>query len=368
MIKKFFFVFLSLFIFQQIYSQKAVYQLPVPLENNITNPSFFYILPRTAFKVDVIITKTTQMKGLFAEYAGKMLGITNYCKENSTSFKLKGIALTPFTVPDESLQFITELSSEQMKKNFLLTLYTNNANAGCQTSSKFEQNNTDLLPDFFKNYADVMTQQTSVTYTETKIIDGEVVQVPVTQTNITTKTIKQQAQEAVDFIEKIRKDRYSVITLEQETTLSKEAFEYLVNQLNELENKYLELFTGISISEDIYETFVIYPDKETTLLPVCSVTPSVGFSKSICKTNDYNFYLKCIPQLSGDLQVNYKEYAKGKKNTGYRIRKAIAVVVSLVHGEKESMLGIFSVYQFGLLETLPLGFDTFEIGQWGYIY
>jgi len=368
MCKKLLIVLLSLFILQCVYSQKAVYKLPFSSENAITNPTFFYTLPKTAFKVDVVITKKTQMKGLFADYAEKMLGITNYCKENSTNFTLTSLVITPFTVPDESLQFMVELSSEQMKKNFLHTLYVNNGDAGFRAFSKLEKNNADVLPDFFKNYADVLTKQAHISYTETKIIDGEVIQVPVFQTQTTIKNIKQQAEEAVAFIEKVRKDRYSILSMEHETTLSKEAFEYIVNQFNELEKKYLELFTGIIVFENIHETFVVYPDNETSFLPVCSVSPNLGFSTSMSNTISNNYYLKFTPQTSNDLKISYIENNKGKKNSGYRLRKSVPVLVSLVQDNKESLMGVFSIYQFGLLETLPANMDMFDIGQWGYLY
>jgi hypothetical protein len=301
-----------------------------------------------------------------------MLGITNYCKENTTSFQLKNIAVIPFSVPDEKLQFVAELSSAQMKNNFLHSVHTHNATAGFHAFSTLEQNNADLLPDFFKNYADVIMQQTQETYTETKIIDGVVTQVPVTQTKVTTKTLAQQAQAAVDFIEKIREDRYAILSFSQETTLEKEAFEYLVNQLNELEKQYLELFTGITISEDIREIFIVHPNKEHALLPLGSVTPNAGFSTAMSQTNAYNYYLKCTPQASTRLQANFNvmlsENSKHKAN-GYRIRSAMPAFVSLVHGDVEgALLGIFPIYQFGWLETLPAGLDAFEVWKWGYIY
>jgi hypothetical protein len=372
MIKKMFSIFLVLSVFLNLYSQKAVYPLPVPSQAIITNPTFFYTLPKTAFKVDVVVTKTTNIKGLYADYAEKMLGITNYCTENAFSYTLKKIAVTPFTVPDETLQFVVELSSAQVQNRFLQSLYANNSAPDFHTSSKLEQNHADILPDFFKNFADAMIQQSYETYTETKIIDGVVTQVPVTQTKVTTKTLAQQAQEAVNLIEKIRSDRYAILTFSQEVTLEKEALEYLVNQLNELEKQYLELFTGITVFEDIHETFVVYPDNESGLLPLCSVTPTAGFSASMCKTNAYNYYLKCTPQISTQQRDFFHETLatkpKYKKNTGYSIRKAAPVFVSLVQGDKEEMLGIFPIYQFGLLETLPAGLDGVEIGGWGYIY
>jgi hypothetical protein len=372
MIKKTFSFFLVFSLLINLYSQKAVYQLPIPSEAVITNPTFFYTLPKTAFKVDVVITKTINIKGLYADYAEKMLGITNYCKENNFSYQLKKIVVTPFTVSDETLQFVVELSPAQMQNKFLQSLYANNTTSNDHTSSKMEQNHEDILPDFFKNFADAMIQQSYETYTETKIIDGVVTQVPVTQTKVTTKTLSQQAQEAVDLIEKIKNDRYAILTFSQEITHEKKAFEYLVNQLNELEKQYLELFTGITVFEDTHETFVVYPEREVELLPLCSVTPTAGFSTSMCKTSAYNYYLKCVPQTSTQQQEFFYETLstkpKYKKNSGYSLRKAAPVFVSLVQGDKEELLGVFPICQFGLMETLPANLDGFEIGKWGYIY
>jgi hypothetical protein len=372
MIKKILSFFLGLTFFLNVYSQKAVYQLPLPQQTILTNPVFFYTLPKTAFKVDVIVTKTSNIKGLYADFAEKLLGITNYCAENKTSYKLKKIMVAPFTVPEETLQFVVELSATQMKNNFLQSLYENNSTSDFQNSLKVEQNHTDILPDFFKNYADVILQQSYETYIETKIIEGIVTQIPVTQTKVTAKTLAQQAQEAVAFIEKVRNDRYAILSFSQEVTLSKEALEYLVNQLNELEKKYLELFTGITVFEDIHETFVVYPDSDTELLPLCSVTPTVGFSTSMSKNHAYNYYLKCTPQMPVSLQKDYRETLaanpKYRPNSGYCFRKAVFALVSFVQSDKEEPLGMFPIYQFGLLETLPANSDGFEIGKWGYIY
>ena len=373
MIKKLFIIFLGLFVFQQVYAQKAVHQLPVTSRAEITNPTFFYTLPKTAFKVDVVVTKTTNIKGLYADFAEKLLGITNYCKENSISFGLKNITITPFSVPDETLQFAAELSAIQMKNNFLQTLYANSKTGGVQTFPTIAQDNTDILPDFFKNFADVVMQQTYETYTETKIIDGVVTQVPVTQTKVTTKTLEQQARAAVDYIEKIRDDRYAILAFAQETTLEKEAFEYLVNQLDELEKKYLELFTGITVLEDFHDIFIVQPNSDYALQFLCSIEPSTGFSASRNQTNAYNYYLKCTPQISMDLKVSFNQAltanSKLQKFTGYRVRMAAPVLISLVQGDTEQeLLGIFPVFQYGFLETLPANLDTFEIWKWGYLY
>jgi hypothetical protein len=122
MIKKTILFFLIMFAFSYVFSQKAVYPLPVDSKNSITNPTFFYTLPKTAFKVDVVITKTSHIKGLYADFAERLLGITNYCKENSVAFHLKSLTLNPFVIPDETQQFVVELSSAKMKNNILTTI------------------------------------------------------------------------------------------------------------------------------------------------------------------------------------------------------------------------------------------------------
>ena len=372
MIKKTFSLLLILIVVQNLCAQKAVYQLPTTSQATITKPTFFYTVPKTAFKVDVVITKTSKMKGLYADYAEKLLGITNYCTENATSYDLKKISITPFNVPDKSLQFVVELSATQVNNKFLQSLFARNANAGFHLSSIKEENNADIIPDFFNNYADVILQQSYETYTDTKIIDGVVTQVPVVQTKVTTKTLQQQAQEAANFIEKIRNDRYAILSFSQEVTLSQEAFEYLVNQLNELEKQYLELFVGITVLEDKHETFIVYPDNGTIFLPLCSISPKTGFSMTMSNVSTQNYYLKCTPQYYTDMQTAFDESLgtnpKYKKQNGYRIRKAAPVFVSLFHNDKEDVLGVFPIYQFGFLKTLPAGLDAFEIGQWGYIY
>ena len=74
-----------------------------------------------------------------------------------------------------------------------------------------------------------------------------------------------------------------------------------------------------------------------------------------------------------DLKVSFNQAltanSKLQKFTGYRVRMAAPVLISLVQGDTEQeLLGIFPVFQYGFLETLPANLDTFEIWKWGYLY
>ncbi|MCL2312875.1 MAG: DUF4831 family protein [Firmicutes bacterium] len=370
MIKKMLIIFLGILPLQ-IFSQKNVTQLPIAEEIKFVNPTFFYTLPQTAFKVDIVIQKNTSIRGVYADYAEKMLGITNFYKENSASFQLLDLVVTPFTIPDNTLQFVAELSNMQVKNNFLQELYTKIPPTRLHPFSS-EQNSEENSPAFTNRFADVITQQTTETYTETKIINGVVTQVPITQTKTITKTTLQQAQSAADFIEKIRDDRYSILSLAQETTLEKEAFEYLINQLNALEKHYIELFTGSVKVENIYETLIVFPNNTSALQPIFSLSKEEGFSTSMSKANVYNYYFKYSHHPTKEQQEDlYKKIDanSGKKITGYRIRKAVPAIVSLVRSDIEvAKLGVYPVFQFGILKTLPPNLDTFEIGEWGYVY
>lgn len=372
MTKKWLFTFVFTIGFFSGFSQKAVYQLPISSENVISNPTFFYALPKTVIKVDVTVTKVTETRGLYADYAEKLLGIKDVCKENKTNYKLKDVKVSSLTIPDENLQYVVELSANQVKTNFLLDL--NQRKIATETINYAElQKPITNTTSIFNPFVDVISTQTSETYTETKIINGVVTQVPVSQTKTVTKTTAQQAQEAADFIEKIKTNRYEIISCSQEVAYTKDAFEFVVNQLNNLEKQYLELFLGTQMAEESSVSYLLIPNPDYGTIPAFSVSPSAGVSASMTKTNAHNYYLKIETQLSNSQRVTFNETVASKPKyvvpNGFRIRKSVPAFVKLIHGDTEEMnFGSFPIYQYGIIETIPALYDTFDIRKWGFLF
>ncbi len=369
------FFYLLLFLANYVtFAQKNV--IPLPADSGIATAGnyFYYALPKTAFKIDVVVNKTTQMKGYYAEYAEKLLGLTNIIKQNRIYYQLQSVNVQPITLSDENYQYAVELSNYQMKNNFLAQLYTQRDTARqVPFVGSFTVQNSPI-PDFFRYYSDLSYVEKSNNYVETQIVDGVVRQVPASTTQKITKTNDQKADEAADFIAKIRDDRYSLLIGSQEVPYSKEAIEELVNQLNELEKNYIQLFTGFTLNDKIHYSFIVSPlDTSNLNMHIFSVSEKTGFSTCTASNNETeNYYLNLKPQFSNqkwsEFAAQRKSLKKYKDNNGYRLRQAIPTYISLYQGNQELYsLGIFDVYQFGKIETLPAG-QTIDISKYVIIF
>lgn len=334
-------------------AQNKVTQLPVGEESVPSDNSFCYALPKTTFKLDVTVTKTTELKGYFSDYAEKLLGLKNVITNNKTSYKLKEVKLSVQSLPDTNYMYAVELSPVQMKNNVLTAMAQKQVAEQCYENAYQPQEVA--IPDFFKNYSDIAYIEKEDSYVETKIVDGVVVQVPVNKTKIITKSQDKQAQEAADFIVKIRNDRYDLTAGAQEVAYSKEAIEYMIQEMNRLEKNYLDLFTGLAIDEEQHFTVFVTPTADETQKFAFAVDPVSGFSKNTVGTP---YYLAFQRQYNQDqyeafdlMKWKVKNY---KFNDGYRVRQAAPAYVSLTDKNTElKLFGTYPVYQFGRIITLP---------------
>lgn len=357
-----------------ISAQNRVIQLPADSGLLPQTNGFYYRLPKTAFKVDVTISRTNLIKGYYTDYAEKLLGLSNVIQNNETSYTLKNVAVSPVTIPDSTHLFYVELTPRQVKNQFLSKLYQNATPYNNQVfASSFTITSTQL-PDFFKNYSAITYVEKEDHYVETQIIEGVVTEVPVSKTKMVTKSVEQKAQEAADFIIQIRKDKYDLTAGVQEVPYSKEALALMITELNQWETNYLDLFTGISIDDELHFTFLVIPkDEEDSLIPLFSIDPQNGLLQGAATQPEQTYFLKITPQLSHDKWTQLmSEKAKEEKyvaNNGYCLRKAAPALLSLIHHRKEIHIwGIYNIFQLGIIETLPAKTDEFDISKFVYIY
>lgn len=370
--KKLFLLFGVLFLASVSTAQNQVVPVNGYYNGNFTgNDNFFYMLPKTAFTVKVTVVKTKEMKGYYSEYAERLLGLSNIIHQNRTAYKLKNISVEPVIIPDTNNLFAVELSSAQKKKNFLSKLYADKKSSPYNSFSEYNVTSSPI-PDFFRNYADLAYMETDDSFVETTIIDGVVTQVPVTKTKVVSKTMAQQAQEAADLIAKIRKDRYDILAGVNEVPYSEGAFEFIVKELTETEQNYLQLFTGFTIEEEENYTFTVSPDGSETM-PLFSFDTETGFHSVNSYKSEQNYYLSIDPLVTHNrynvFEFSRKAGSKNGPNNGYRIRNAVPASLSLIKNEnKIHYFGIYDIYQLGKIETLPALQDDFDITQYGIIY
>ena len=352
-------------------AQKSVVKLPVDTNYVFGNEYFMYALPQTAFQIDVVVTQNREMKGIYSDYASKLLGLNNIITQNRTTFTMKSVTITPVTLPDENYVYAVELSSAQKKNHFLNKLYENQT-VGTQTDDyptcDFEQS---PIPDFFRYYSDLAYMEQENSYVETQIVDGVVRQVPASRVQKVTKTSEQKAQEAADMIDKIRKDRYALLAGEQEVAYQSDALNRMVEELNQLEKNYIGLFAGFTVSDEVHYQVTVLPGR-TNIIPAFSFTAANGFSEKTDAAAD-TYYLAVTPQYGKEPVRIFNEGRKGGKKyvepSGYRIRRAVPCDVALTHGRDEIFsMGACPVFQFGEIEALPAGNDDFDIAKFVVIY
>lgn len=355
-----------------LFSQKNVMRLPLDSNYIPSNQYFMYFLPQTAFKVIVTVEKNEQIKGYYADYADKMLGISNVFTENKTNFIISKVDMQSFIIPDSNLQYLVEMSHKQIKTGFYLQIL--NCNMKTFETRPYVYEQPTQTSDFFKNYADQKLLEKEESYVETRIIDGVLTQVPVSKTKTITKSLEQQAQEAADFITKIRKDRYNVITANHEVTFTKEALQYMIEELNQLEKNYLELFTGTTVKQTYTYEFIVIPQNEGDIdIPVFSFNERQGLKAIGQLPNEDLYYVKLNPQMNlaqyyeqQDLWEQNKDF---KKQNGYQYRVSIPTDIILYHQNKNlHHFGTYPVFQFSKIFVLPKNTDCFKISNFAIIF
>lgn len=348
-----------------ISAQRQVYPLPLDSTVKLSSNYFYYYLPTTAIKVDVTVTKVREIKGNYADYAERMLGLTNIISNNRTFYRLKDVNIETVVVPDLDMAFAVEPSSQQLKEQSYAKALVNSQKCNDNKSLNSTYSTTATpLPDFFKNYANVSYTETEDAFVETKIINGVVTQVPANRTRLVNKTAEQKVQEAADRISQIRKDRNSLIAGEQEVPYSAEALQLMISQLNQSENDYLDLFRGIVLEDEMHYYFYVIPNKGQYSMPLFNIDQNEGF-KLATDASAAAYSLRINPFNMVMLPAKKEDK---KSAQGFRVRQPQNVNIDLLHnGETIHQFGIYPMLQWGDVKVLPANLDP-ELEEVGFVF
>ena len=354
-------------------AQKNVTALPLDSGVTVKGETFCYMLSTTAFKVTVDVTKTSEIKGYYADQAQALLGLNNVISENKTSYHVSNVNIEPVQVPDEKHAYLVQLSQKQRKAN-RLTGFSKKKSFASSFSKNVQQYTTysEQVPNFFKNYSNPSFMEKEDSFVETKIIDGVVTQVPANRTTVVSKSSSQKAQEAADAISKSHKDQYALIAGEQETPYTAETMDAMLQELKQWEENYLSLFIGIVLEDHLEYTFFVIPAAGASSLPIFACSPTEGFTTQNIANNSNTYSLSFQPVYqTAELEQAIKDSQSDKpaKKNGYRFRKAMPVKVALQKQHKNiHEFGIFNMDQFGRIQTLPVRQDKTDIQHFGFVF
>ena len=233
--------------------------------------AIIYSLPRNIIKVTVSVTKTTKEKGPYSDFAEKYLGIKDIIQETSSFYAFEHFNIETIAIPDTNESFVIENDRFNTQINLLQftedgiirSVNSNNNNQNFNTNYKnfFNNNNpnknsvfTDLtIKPFFE-------EKTKRVYNNVKK-DSGYVKVAVTKKITIHKDTEQKAKEAANFILKLRKRRFKLISGTYEKFPEGKSIIPMIAELNKLEQNYINIFTGISITDTLHYIYYFNPQE-----------------------------------------------------------------------------------------------------------
>lgn len=240
---------------------------PIDKGAGLPTDAIIYSLPRTILMVDAVAEKVIKKKGPLSDYGKKYLGLEGGIKEDRTEWflQIKNVTASEETDPD---QYYMIRSNGLVRSNFLkltengLVLFTGSQKSdfiGKESREETEDEDIAYFKDLSVKPNLVEKSDTVYSLLET---DTGFVKVPHVQLKNRYKTLDEKAAEAAAFIIKIRKRRFKLLSGQYDVFPEGIALEYAVNEMTRLENEYLSLFIGKTITKQVHRTYTYLPKGE----------------------------------------------------------------------------------------------------------
>ncbi len=324
----------------------------------------YYALPKTLFKVRLVLEQVKEIPGPFAAYATKYLGTTDYIKAGKVYYRLLSVKVAPVTVADPAqvfyVRFPEDRSSKEIRK-FALRLNSDGVLTGFGPAPEPEKKDsrTSISPKggssemyVFSDYRKRFDMQAG--YTRAQKVDTIVRKITIDTVTIkrflyktgwVNLTEDQRAEDAAKQIKNIRTSRFNLLTGYQEVNYGK-GIRYMDEELQKMEHEYMVLFLGREYRQMVVRSFVFDPEKNALSGKLLQFTDAEG------NTQLLNIKVRI---------VNAMTKVAGEKTTGpdalfYRI--PVKAVVSVGNGDHPFYSDTFEVPQLGEVTTVPVREQT----------
>ena len=239
---------------------------------NTSQDGFYYALPQTVLKVEMLVEKIQRIRGPLAEYAENYLGVTDYISTDNTTWKILDVNVEPQFEADPSevyyVRFPAEKSKDGKSLTFRLspqgTLLAFDDNGGGEREKNTETVDKTMIimegDEGFRYFADYHRKKKVDTITRKITIDTVSIERFIFRTSWVDKSAADKADEAARQITAIREARFNLLTGYQEVNYG-ESIRYMDYQLNKLERSYMELFLGKEVKTQVFRTVYYVPEK-----------------------------------------------------------------------------------------------------------
>lgn len=235
------------------------------------NASLYY-LPQTTLEVSISLTTETLIPGPYAKYAEKYLSIKNATTSQMSDIKINKVEIKEITQPDPNSCYVVvggHESAVNCNRNGIIYGYncTDIYPVAMDVSREhfFKNEQVGINMPAFLDYG-VKRNFTGNTDTTYKVVEVDSVfqKIPVYNKVIISKDEETKAEEAANYIIKIRKRLFKIITAQYDTENPPVNIEIMVGELKRLEKQYLELFVGKIETKTFDYVFYYTPQSSLT--------------------------------------------------------------------------------------------------------
>ena len=357
---------LLLFAFAVLFplSGKAQYRFQVTKANGKQQEAspaggMYYALPKTVFKVRVVLEQVTEIPGPFAAYATKYLGTQDYIRSKKVYYRLLSVRVEPVVMADPnavfSVQFPQNRSSKEIR-TFGLQLNPEGILTGFglpPEKEKVAPPPTVVAPESSQMYlfsdnrkgfdmqAGYSRAQKVDTIVRKITIDTVTIKRFLFKTSWVNLTREDRANDAARQIKNIRDSRFNLLTGYQEVNYG-DGIRYMDAELQKLEHEYLVLFLGREYRQMVVRSFVFDPEKQALSGKLFQYTDKEGNEHTLTISARVVNAMKPVPEKK----------SAGPDALFYRI--PVKAVVSVGSGGHPFYSDTFTVPQLGVISTVPV--------------
>ncbi len=250
----------------------------------ISANTHIYSLPLSRISIAMTAVRHVTIPGPYNAYAEKYLGFTGVPSISKTDWELLDIKLSSITEPDPEYCFSVQTNQPAYVMEQLNKLSSEGLVIATYDYFSFSQFYTFLgdKPEPF-HFPDLSVKPTIESDIRKTVQKGnqsntENVTHPVKHEE-ELKSLEEKAEEAANFIIKLRKRRFKLLVGQDQSVHDSAALETSVRELHKLEKEYLALFIGKTYSDTLKKNFfytpVVSQDIERNV--ICRFSDETGF-------------------------------------------------------------------------------------------
>ncbi len=224
-----------------------------------TVDGFIYALPATTIRLDITVSKTEKFKGKFSDYAVKLLGITEMIAKDAVTYDISDVKISTITDVDTAQLYFAQFPKKaDADREFFVELSEKGFISAFKQVDKeaYKRDNKSVVVTPFRDLLKPVLIERVDTIIRRVSIDTTIIEEKVLKRSISEKSNEQQAREIADLIYRIEDNKFSLITGYQEVNYSKESLQFMLDNLNRMEQEYLAYFKGTTVKSQ--ETYTFY--------------------------------------------------------------------------------------------------------------